>query len=200
MSQVDGLFVFHNFLTPSEETELVGIIDDATQSVWLSNRSKTRRVQMFGPKHNSDYKISRHAEITPLPKYVAQLAPKIARLLQTEMKNNKACTQVTAQQLANSEQTELFVNEYKINDELQFHTDHRSTYLEPIVGISLLSECVLSFRKGRRIERAVIPRNSVYIMTGASRYDWQHGIERGNVKGERRVSLTFRLVDRTRLC
>ena len=62
-----------------------------------------------------------------------------------------------------------------------------------VVGISLLSSCVLRFRRkvGARWERASIvaePR-SAYLLRGPSRKDWQHSIP---AVAYQRYSITFR--------
>ena len=33
---------------------------------------------------------------------------------------------------------------------------------------------------------------TLQLVTGSSRYDWQHSMKKENIKGERRVSATFR--------
>merc|ERR1711920_585156 len=78
--------------------------------------------------------------------------------------------------------------------------DHKKSYGKVIAGISLGSPSVLSFcQKGSDESRDVfLPPRSLYLMTGHSRYNWEHGMHIGNAsllekKGmERRVSLTYR--------
>jgi alkylated DNA repair dioxygenase AlkB len=62
-----------------------------------------------------------------------------------------------------------------------------------VVGISLLSPCRFRFRRGRTgawetTEVQLNPR-SIYVLTGAARKEWQHGIP---AVSETRYSLTFR--------
>jgi alkylated DNA repair protein (DNA oxidative demethylase) len=64
---------------------------------------------------------------------------------------------------------------------------------ERVVGISLLSPCVLRFRRreGARFSRFALdaqPR-SAYLLTGESRNSWEHGIA---PLAARRLSVTFR--------
>ena len=37
-----------------------------------------------------------------------------------------------------------------------------------------------------------LPRRSLQVQTGSVRYDWKHGISNQNLRGERRISITFR--------
>ena len=95
----------------------------------------------------------------------------------------------------------------------QHHYDSRYRWGEVIVGVNLGQSGVLYFvpKAGSRDEarlpprmegkiRITLPRRSIYIMSGASRFDWMHGIARQqptqpppswNVKNMR-MSLTFR--------
>jgi alkylated DNA repair dioxygenase AlkB len=62
-----------------------------------------------------------------------------------------------------------------------------------VVGISLLSSCLLRFRRrvGARWERAsiVTERRSAYLLRGPSRTDWEHSIP---AVSHQRYSITFR--------
>jgi alkylated DNA repair dioxygenase AlkB len=188
-TNVPGLFCIQDFLTAEEETQLMTGIDAA---VWKPNRTGTRRIQMYGPEHDGAYKIRADAQVTPLPDYCSWLIPKIKRLAAEHEPLHQF--QLDASDLGKSNLTEPFVNEYLADSGLRFHQDHRTTYAEVIMGISLLCDCFMSFKLGKRIERVSVPRRSIYFMTGRSRYSWQHGLVPGDILGERRVSITLRIV------
>jgi alkylated DNA repair dioxygenase AlkB len=83
------------------------------------------------------------------------------------------------------------VTEYGPGAGIGWHRD-KAVFGE-VVGISLLAECVLRFRrkaasKWERINVLTEPR-SAYHLTGPARTDWQHSILRVN---ELRYSITFR--------
>jgi alkylated DNA repair dioxygenase AlkB len=85
------------------------------------------------------------------------------------------------------------VTEYTAGTEIGWHKD-RSVFGR-VVGISLLSPCVLRFRrKGdagwERSSRTVDPR-SAYLLHGPARTDWEHSIP---AVACRRYSITFRSV------
>lgn len=183
---VPGLYLIENFLSEEEERTLCQEIEKGT---WKNNRSGERRVQMFGPWHNEKYQVKRGNQITPLPKYCVDLAGKIKTIVNTFLK-----TQVVISPKLGEENTEIFINEYLPKDDLQFHSDHRTTYEETISGISLLSGSILFFQKGSKEVGVKLPARSIYFMTGDSRYKWKHGMKPCTLDGERRVSITYRVV------
>ena len=90
---------------------------------------------------------------------------------------------------------EVFINNYVQADSLRLHKDHTSTYGPVICGVSLLSDCELSFQNGPVLVDVAIPARSLYFMTGASRFVYKHGLRAGTLTSERRVSITFRSVN-----
>ena len=72
------------------------------------------------------------------------------------------------------------------------HVDHVEYSGRVIVGLSLLTDAVMTFRHERSeaLASVLLPRRSLYVMADAARYDWAHAIL-AQEKG-RRVSLLFR--------
>eukprot|EP00931_Biecheleriopsis_adriatica_P115447 TRINITY_DN91231_c0_g1_i1.p1 TRINITY_DN91231_c0_g1~~TRINITY_DN91231_c0_g1_i1.p1 ORF type:complete len:455 (-),score=84.30 TRINITY_DN91231_c0_g1_i1:159-1391(-) len=189
-SDVPGLVLAVNFLNEEQEATLIAAIDE---SAWMYNRAQTRRVQMYGVKHDAQYRVCAKAPVTPLPPFAHGLVNKIHDYVTEHFPNHVRYMF----KLGASKVTELFVNEYSAGSSLQFHTDHNVTYEEMIVGISLGADSLLRFQECEREdnERVVrLPQRSAYFMTGPSRTDYKHGIREGDVLGLRRVSLTFRVV------
>ncbi len=92
-----------------------------------------------------------------------------------------------------------YTNHYTIRNRgrIDFHHDHHTTMMGVVAGVSLGSACELRLRVPdpgfRRAPFHVhLPRRSLYLMTGLSRWHLQHGIP--SLMGDR-VSLTFRTVD-----
>ncbi|HEX6648980.1 MAG TPA: alpha-ketoglutarate-dependent dioxygenase AlkB [Pyrinomonadaceae bacterium] len=85
----------------------------------------------------------------------------------------------------------VLVTEYAPGAGIGWHRD--KAVFGRVVGISLLTACVLRFRKkaGEKWERSNIPiePRSAYVLTGASRLIWQHSISRVD---QLRYSITFR--------
>ncbi|XP_017775978.1 PREDICTED: alkylated DNA repair protein alkB homolog 8 [Nicrophorus vespilloides] len=102
---------------------------------------------------------------------------------------------------------QLTVNHYKPGQGIPPHVDTHSAFDEPLLSVSLSSDIVMDFRhrNGKHLP-VFVPRRSLTIMNGESRYDWTHGItprkldvvpsEKGITANERgvRVSFTFRRI------
>ena len=108
------------------------------------------------------------------------------------------------------------VNEYTGAQGISAHTENFQ-FEEPVVGLSLLSASPIQFieltrpfdgsvrsgkaRKAGKTGKKMdvhLPGGSLLVMTGESRWKWQHEIVRSNKNrgvGWRRVSLTFRYKD-----
>jgi alkylated DNA repair dioxygenase AlkB len=100
----------------------------------------------------------------------------------------------TPEKWATHDQMEVYINEFLPGHSLAAHFDHRTTYEELIVGISLNSDSQITFTKGKESQKVSLPRRSLYVMYGPSRNQWKHAIEKEDVKG-RRVSITFRTIN-----
>lgn len=91
---------------------------------------------MFGPKHDEKYKVKVGAPITPLPEYSKILADRIKEVAKVHFPQFN----LGSSKLGEDKYTEIFVNEYMADSNLQFHSDHRSTYAEVISGNAFLSK------------------------------------------------------------
>ena len=74
VTAVPGLYILRDALSPQEEAMLLDLID---ADPWIPNRDGLRRVQVFGPFHDADYKVRPSAKITPYPRHVRELAMKV---------------------------------------------------------------------------------------------------------------------------
>lgn len=177
---IPGLFLFEEFITPTEESELINQIDN---SLWLSDLS--RRVQHYGWKY--DYKsrsIDQSMNLGALPVWANKLAEQIHSLGVTPFVSDQ-----------------VIINEYVKNQSIGKHVDCIPCFKDGISSLSLLEGWEMTFTHSTKGLKEVIllkPR-SLMIMTGESRYMWTHEIPKrltensGHVRG-RRVSLTFRTV------
>jgi len=189
-SDVPGLFLAVNFLNEEQEAALIAAIDG---SAWTHNRAQTRRVQMYGVKHDDQYRVLAKALITPLPPFVNPVVNAIHDLVTEHFPHHANYMY----KLGISKVTELFINEYSVGSSLQFHTDHNITYEEMIIGVSLGADSLFRFQdcEQEANEHVVkLPQRSIYFMTGLSRTNYKHGMQEGDVLGPRRISLTFRVV------
>ncbi|XP_044775397.1 alkylated DNA repair protein alkB homolog 8 [Neomonachus schauinslandi] len=72
---------------------------------------------------------------------------------------------------------QLTVNQYEPGHGIPAHIDTHSAFEEEIVSLSLGSEIVMDFKHPDGVTVPVmLPRRSLLVMTGESRYLWTHGI------------------------
>ena len=84
--------------------------------------------------------------------------------------------------------------------ELEPHCDDRQMSSGVLVNLSLLGDCVMTYAPDARSRRnacvaatdAFLPRRSLQIQSGSTRYDFSHAIRNENLLTDRRVSVTFR--------
>ncbi|EFC45429.1 predicted protein [Naegleria gruberi] len=186
---VKGLYLIKDILTPEEASSLV---ENLEKQLWFLNRSKKRRIQIYGPKHDKKYNIIPD-EITPLPQFLKDLCTTILERTATHVP--KIDLSQYESYLGDDKFTEIFVNEYKPDDSLDQHFDHRKTYKEIIFGLSLECDSTFTFTKKDIKHQVKLPARSLYLMTGSSRKSFKHGIEPNLLEGDRRISLTFRTVN-----
>ncbi|XP_029417751.1 alkylated DNA repair protein alkB homolog 8 isoform X2 [Nannospalax galili] len=72
---------------------------------------------------------------------------------------------------------QLTVNQYEPGHGIPAHIDTHSAFEDEIVSLSLGSEIVMDFKHPEGITvQIMLPRRSLLVMTGESRYLWTHGI------------------------
>lgn len=180
---IDGLTHIPNYITETEEASLVDIID---QQPWLHDLK--RRVQHYGYKY--DYKARRvtpDLKIGELPDWVEAIGIKLF-----------------ADSLVTQKPDQAIVNEYLPGQGISSHIDCVPCFSGQIVSLSLAGACVMDFNHLKTGQKTSIILNpcDLIIMSGAARYEWQHGIaarKTDKISGQslsrrRRISLTFRKV------
>lgn len=106
---------------------------------------------------------------------------------------------------------QLTVNIYQPGQGIPPHVDTHSAFLDPICSLSLGSAVVMEFRQPTTQSHVsvALPRRSMLVMSGESRYGWTHGITPRKfdivqtptglsvAKREVRLSFTFRWLQST---
>ena len=171
-----GLVYRPEFVTTEEEQSLVETIERLEfQEVRMRGQVARRTVRHFG--YDYDYDAGgRIAPGAPLPADLEWLRDRCAGL-----------AELPAEELA-----QTLVSRYPPGAPIGWHRD-APAFGAKIVGVSLLSSCTMRLRRNAGeqwlvYEQELEPR-SAYVMGGAARSVWQHGIPA--VK-EIRYSLTFR--------
>ncbi|KAF0688281.1 Aste57867_20151 [Aphanomyces stellatus] len=184
-SYVPGLLIYKDFISPEQEMLLLAELD---KSEW-KNDVRARQVQHFGYVFN--YKTQKCDESTPLDDM-----PPFCRSLIDQMPSTFDGTpdQITA-------------NEYLPGQGISAHIDTHSAFTASIGTLSLGHASVMEFRhpEDGRCEAFLLEPRALYIMTGASRYQWTHCVQPRlfdvvdgqKVPRARRVSITFRKLQST---
>lgn len=197
--EVEGLYVFYDFIDETEEQRLLAAVKDKS---W--NTLPRRRVQHWG--YEFDYK-TRNIDITKplggLPDFVSEVVKRMNDAAVVEEEDEATGTKVQRRRWPESDQ--LTVNEYEEGVGIGAHIDTHSAFHDGIISLSLGSSCVmtLSLPDSSQHKSVFLPRRSLLVMTGAARYQWRHAIPfrrydcvHGQlIKREgKRVSFTFRRV------
>lgn len=175
----NGLIYVDDFISDEEHDFLLQNIDSRPFSSELK-----RKVQHYG--HKYDYKM-RNIDYS----YSAERIPDFLSFL-TE--------RVVSLGIIMPDQ--LIVNNYEPGQGISPHIDKTDIFEDNIWCVSLISDIVMSFNKGKEIRDLLLKKNSLLILSGESRYQWTHSIasrKEDIINGEvisrgRRVSLTFRKV------
>ncbi|CAD6190365.1 unnamed protein product [Caenorhabditis auriculariae] len=181
----DGLAVLDNYISKDEEKTLTDFIFSHPKVKMLKHRA----VLHFG--HEFDYDTnSAFRETEPIPEIINDLVKK----LKYDGYISAWPDQITA-------------NIYEPGHGIPSHYDTHSAFEDPVVSLSMLSDVVMEFKDGAnsaRIAPVLLPRRSLCLIQGESRYRWKHGIvnrkhdvdPRTNrvIPRQMRVSLTLRKI------
>jgi alkylated DNA repair dioxygenase AlkB len=161
-------------ITPGEERAL---LDRFAQLRWdpivIRGRAARRSARHFGL--NYDYEARTPGMGEPVPDWLEPA--------------RRAAAQLAG--VAPEELVEILVQRYPPGSTIGWHRDAPAFGI--VVGISLLGEARLRFRRGDRENRqtweVVVEPRSGYVLTGPARWSWQHSIPPTK---ELRYSITFR--------
>jgi len=170
----EGLTYQPDLITPAEQDALVSHISELPfREFQFHQFLAKRRTVSFGWHY--DYSGARLQKADPIPEFLLPLRALAARVAKLEPKDFQ----------------HVLVTEYAPGTGIGWHRD-KAVFGE-VVGISLLTPCVLRFRlkendKWRRANVPVEPR-SAYHLSGPARTVWEHSILRVD---ELRYAITFR--------
>jgi alkylated DNA repair dioxygenase AlkB len=171
---IPGLRYQESIIGRAEEQALVGELLAADLAPfrfhgWTGNR----KTKSFGWRY--DFEDASFSPAEPLPSWLLSLRRTVARFAG----------------LAPDEFVHVLLARYDAGAGIGWHRDR--DVFDQVVGISLAAQATLRFRRrtSRGFDRArleVAPA-SAYLLSGESRWDWEHSIAPGS---ERRFSITFR--------
>lgn len=185
-----GLEIIEDFITKEEEKYFVNQFNfnDTDENL---GQMKHRQVRHFGYEFN--YNINNIDKNNPLEDGIPVKCQELFKRLE-----GTAFSQFKPDQLT--------VNHYKPGQGIPSHIDTHSAFEDPIMSLSLLSDVIMEFRKDKKTLCVNLPRCSLAIMSGESRYAWLHGITPRKIDisnkhnglsaviRNTRISLTFRKI------
>ena len=178
-----GLLYFPDWLSDAEHDSAVSEIDSHEFETGLA-----RRVQHYGVRYDyGSAQIAKIGSAPPIPKNLYLIGEKLFK----ECNFERIPEQV-------------IVNEYKSEQGIAAHID-KDSFGPMVATISLIENWYMTFLSpdGREAIDVLLAKNSLAIMTGASRSQWTHEIKkRKNEKigglttpRIRRLSITFRTIN-----
>ncbi|MBI5548622.1 MAG: alpha-ketoglutarate-dependent dioxygenase AlkB [Deltaproteobacteria bacterium] len=177
----EGLRYEPRFVTEEEERAILSQVEALEFGrVVLHGVASKREVASFGWGYS--FESNSLSEAAPIPYWLQPLRERAAALASLEVA-----------QLA-----QALVVRYPPGAGIGYHRD-LPVFGPVVVGISLLSACSMRFRRaageGWEVYVLELEPRSAYVMSGAARSAWQHGI---TVCREARYSITLRTLKRPR--
>lgn len=176
--------------------DLNKILSKLDEREWkkLSSSSNSRKVQHYGYLY--DYKSRRiDVKCEDIPDFLIPLQNKLEHI----------CDQLglfEKDKDDNYEFNQCIVNNYESGQGISSHIDVKK-YGKIIGCYTANSGATMTFRKGNYTKHIYVKPNSLYIMSGDSRFKFTHEMATRNsdvvndeiIKRDRRISITFRYVD-----
>jgi len=185
ISNVPGLFQFHDFISEEEETRLVEALEREGASHWKPSTFN-------GECHSQGWGVRTDLAKRKVRQNVPAVGERDLPLFLCEVVQR---WQKTCSVLANFQPNEANANSYQRDKghRLTAHFDDRTLSGEVLVNLSLCSSCIMTFeKKGAPPVPVTVPRRSLQVVTGRARYDFTHAIANTDLHAARRVSVTFR--------
>ncbi|KAG0227850.1 hypothetical protein BGW41_003665 [Actinomortierella wolfii] len=185
---VEGLDLYLDYVTEEEEKNLITQLD-AREWAGLGvepNPEMKRRHQHYGGTFSYRYRKV-VGKKQPLPDMFSFLSQRLQEDKIYEVVPNS-----------------IIVNEYNAGQGIMPHVDAPKLFGKTISALSLLSPCIMTFQHTKDptiIHHILLPRRSLVVMNGSSRYDYKHSISKNLVEyapdgmeivRSRRVSITYR--------
>lgn len=152
-----GLTILENFISEDEELDLLKLCNFETNL----NQMKNRQVRHYG--YEFRYDINNVDKDMPLKESI----PNQCNFLWDRL--GETCNLYF-------HPDQLTVNYYNPGQGIPHHVDTHSAFEDPIMSLSLQSSVVMEFKKYDEHICILLPRRSLAIISGESRYNWTHGI------------------------
>lgn len=197
-----GFYVIRSLLTGEEEKELLEhwLPGSAVYARGSYEKGTMRRFFHYGPILLRKTELSSKSTLGITPGRLGAMPTPVTRMDLPARIRGKALGLGEASSEDDHVFDQLYVNHYAagVSSGIAFHHDNPKTMRNVVAGVSLGSEAAMHFRVPEGdLEGAPLsvnlPRRSLYLMSGLSRYHFQHSVPR--LESDR-LSLTFRTVNR----
>ncbi|XP_069747352.1 alkylated DNA repair protein alkB homolog 8 isoform X2 [Narcine bancroftii] len=159
-----GLLVIEEVVSPEYEKRLLAFADGNTDTTKenVQRSLKHRRVKHYG--YEFRYDNNKVDKDKPLPGGLPEICGDILK-------------QCMEKGYVKFKPDQLTINQYDPGQGIPPHIDTHSPFEDGIICLSLGAETVMDFRHpAGRCVSTMLPRRSLLVMTGESRYLWSHGI------------------------
>ncbi|XP_078078169.1 tRNA (carboxymethyluridine(34)-5-O)-methyltransferase ALKBH8 isoform X2 [Mustelus asterias] len=159
-----GLLVVEDMISPEYEKRLLAFADESPNTA-MENAQKSlkhRRVKHYG--YEFRYDNNKVDKDKPLPGGLPEIC-------------DEFLDQCMEKGYAKFKPDQLTINQYEPGQGIPPHIDTHSPFEDGIICLSLGAETVMDFKHPNGHNVAVmLPRRSLLVMSGESRYLWSHGI------------------------
>lgn len=188
-----GFYYFKNIITSEVGDNIITFLNNQE---WkgVSTSENGRKVQQYGFEYDySTRKGTDYKKIADIPESLI-LLQKIAIDSIKKLVDEETVNQCKLNQ--------CIVNKYEPKQGISAHVD-KETFGPIIVCFTLGSGTTMTFTRILNREKVIVEKyvepNSIYIMSGDSRYDWKHEIKPriadNDIRRKTRISVTFRTVN-----
>lgn len=195
--EIAGLYIFENVITKKEQKDILRkmIVEDGKSSLGIEPRlNDWPEEREYGwPLRRRNNSVDwtninklQEKDYEKIPDFIEELWKKII----DRTKLDKIIEGINLFDNA-------YINIYRESSELKPHVDDPYAWTHWIVGLSMGAKLEMDFCAidGKKEYKIALPAQSVYVMTGDSRYKFTHGIKRGQIFDmPRQVSITFRRI------
>ena len=194
---IPGLYLVDSFISEEEEREIVYNLDNEALKWKYSSFNGNTMSKSYGfktsfglPKEQRCVRRNDPSKGEPnMPSWLNFVISRLATIVSRHPFELNALNGLV------KEINECNANSYESEDHfLRPHFDDRHLSGPFLINLSFLCPSIMTYcdSKSDKICDVFLPRRTLQIVTGDSRYYWTHEIKKGNVQGERRVSITWR--------
>jgi len=181
-SHLPGHLLLREFVSEDEEEEILRRLEEDDGNPW---RWQEGNGAHYGKSFGERIRYGRNAvepEVFPMPAYLGNIIRRLPSAY-PPLTDSFCPTECNAL---------LYV---RGSSWLRPHVDDRQLSTDVIMNLSLGGDAVMTYSKERGAPHEVrveLPRRSLQVQAGPSRFEYQHGIRSCDVLSEKRVSITFR--------